>query len=180
MSFNIDFRKNDRHGGLNKNGGRSLPRQRQHGKLGWRIGEVYFSGIRPFDKGGSPIEDIIWRRSEDNKPPLPNKKMKELVEGHFAPYFVKVTHVAWSRYAGCSCPCSPGYIVYGELDSKAMEQMGIGWKSEWYFNPQFHEFNVWVSTVEYALEQERKIKERKEAETKKKVQDAIDSGVYGI
>lgn len=180
MNLEVDFRKQDRPYDLGRGGRRIPPRQRQHGKLGYRIGEVYFSGIRPLDTGGTPVDDLIWRRTEANKPPLPNKKMKEFIEGRFAPYFIKITHVVWSRYAGCSCPCSPGYIVYGELDYKAMEKMGIKWGSEWYFNPQHHEFNVWVSTPEYKLEQDRKQEERKKKEIAVKLQNVIDEGVYGI
>lgn len=28
------------------------------------------------------------------------------------------TKVSWSRYAGCSCPCSPGWLVQGDITAK--------------------------------------------------------------
>ena len=176
----VDFRKDKRYGTPGRRGQRGFPRQRRETKLGYRIGEAYFSGVRPMDTGGNVLDDLLWRRTEANKPPLPNKAMFNLLEVKFLPYWVKLEKVYWSRYAGCSCPCSPGYVLYGRIDHDARSKADIKWGDKWHFNPQEHEFNVWVSTKEYALEQEAKKAARENETRAKAVQDAADSGVFGI
>lgn len=183
MNFNkleVDFRKSNRERPSLGNGRRGWPRQRRETKLGFRIGEAYFSGVRPMDTGGSIVDDLIWRRTEANKPPLSNKDMFMLLERKFIPYWIKLEKVYWSRYAGCTCPCSPGYVLYGRVDHTARMAAGIGYGDRWHFNPQEHEFHVWVCTKEYALEQEAKVAARENEKKAKAVQDAADSGVFGI
>lgn len=177
----VDFRKTKRDRPHLGNGRRGWPRQRTETKQGFRIGEAYFSGVRPMDTGGSIVDDLIWRRTEDNKPPLPNKAMFMLLEQKFLPYWVRLEKVVWSRYAGCtSCPCSPGYVLYGRVDHTAKAAAGIQWDHPYNFSPQEYEFHVWVSTKEYHAAEKAKVAAREDEKRAKAVQDAADSGVYGI
>lgn len=164
--FVIDFRKSRR----------EKARYRNTGKNGVRIGTAYFSGVRPMETGGSIVDDLIWRRTEANKPPLSNKEMLKLVQAKFVPYWVKLEKVFWNRRAGCNCGCSPGYILYGSIDSEGRNQ-AIDWKSRWYFNPQGDEFNVWVSTVEYEREQEIKQLERAAAKAEEAKAALVGAGI---
>jgi len=67
----------------------------------------------PFGDGQGTIQDeFIWRRS--NSAPIPPSALlqiiKPLVESKIKG--LRLTGEAYfSRYAGCSCPCSPGFIV---------------------------------------------------------------------
>ena len=178
--FVIDFRKSKRERPSLGNGRRGYPRQRRETKLGYRIGEAYFSGVRPMDTGGTIVDDLIWRRTEANKPPLTNKAMFSLLKAKFIPYWVKLEKVYWSRYAGCTCPCSPGYVLYGRIDHDARRAAGIGWEHPYYFNVQEDEFSVWVCTKEYHEVEEAKKAARLTEKRAKAVQDVIDAGVYGI
>jgi hypothetical protein len=154
MNFTeIDVHKRDRE---------RRARQRTHGKMGWRIGVAYIDGVRPMETGGSIVDDLIWRRTEAGKPPLKNKQMFELIKDKLAPWFVTLTRVVYSRYAGCSCPCSPGYILYGTVNQTAFHQeiTTDRWNSPWRFGIQDHEFGVYVSTPEYKIAQEQKAQEK--------------------
>jgi hypothetical protein len=173
----VDFRKDRREGTPGRRGQRCFPRQRRETRLGYRIGEAYFSGVRPMDTGGNVIDDIIWRRTEANKPPLSNKDMFNLLETKVAPYWVKLEKVVWSRYAGCSCPCSPGYVLYGRIDSAARSAAGIKYSDKWYFSPQEHEFQVWVCTKEYEKEQALKAAAYKIEDARKKAEALIGAGI---
>lgn len=182
MNFVVDFHKAERERPRNRRGGRTWPRQRSQGKLGVRLGVAYFDGVRPMETGGSIVDDLIWRRTEACKPPLKNKDMKAVIEGHFAPYFVTLTHAIYSRKAGCSCGCSPGYILYGEVDTSAFvkENPGDLWtnrKKEWYFDAQEHEFRVYVATPEYVEDQKRKKVAREKEEAEKKLAAFVGSGI---
>jgi hypothetical protein len=141
-------------------------------KGGYRLGEVYFNGNRPMDTGGSVIDDLIWRRTEANKPPIPNKKMKSLIETALkAQYFIDITSCVYSRFAGCRCGCSPGYVIHGVVDETARNNSNVDWRSEWYFDSGCYgrdELAVYVSTTAYADELARKEKERLAQERAKK------------
>ena len=53
-------------------------------------------------KGDDPSNDKAWRRY--------NKMECELARAAIAATFPEFGKSAFSRYAGCSCPCSPGFI----------------------------------------------------------------------
>lgn len=60
-------------------------------------------------------EDAAWKVY--NKREVERMKMFTpfaLAEAGLDPF----TKVSWSRYAGCSCPCSPGFIVQGGITAK--------------------------------------------------------------
>jgi len=88
--------------------------------------------------------------------------------------------VYWSRYAGCTCPCSPGYVLYGRIDHDARRAAGIKWDHPYHFDVQDDEFSVWVSTKEYHQAEEAKKAAYLAEKRAKAVQDVIDAGVYGI
>ena len=175
-NYVIDFRKTQRERPRRRDGRNGWPRQRNEGKLGYRIGEAYFDGSRPMDTGGTIIDDIIWRRTEANKPPLKNKEMFELLKAKFVPYWVTLERVVWSRYAGCSCPCSPGYILYGRINEKARSK-AIDYKNRYYFSPQNEEFNIWVCTQEYKKYEEKKKMERAIEDARNKAEAVIGAGI---
>jgi len=128
------------------------------------------------DTGGTIIDDLIWRRTEANKPPLKNKEMYELLKAKFVPYWVTLERAVWSRYAGCSCPCSPGYILYGHINTVERSK-AIDYKNRYHFNPQNEEFAIWVSTPEYEKQQAELATKRKADEALKKTEALIGAGI---
>ena len=67
------------------------------------------SRVYIFPKGENLVENLINRRT---RPYTEYRKqvMPDVLEAMGLP---RDTKVKWSRYAGCSCPCSPGFIVPG-------------------------------------------------------------------
>ena len=168
--FEIDIRKNRAE--------KTRPLAFSKSKGGFRLGVAYFSGVRPMETGGTVLDDLIWRRTEGNKAPISNKKMKELIS--FAlktQYFIDVTRVAYERKAGCRCGCSPGYVIHGVIDCKARDAAGVKeWyysvkgRNEWYFeNSYFHdELAIYVCTEEYANKMKLEAAARQKEELFKK------------
>ena len=62
-----------------------------------------------FPKGESLLENLMNRKG---RPYNEYRKhvMPDVLEAMGLP---RHTKVKWSQYAGCSCPCSPGFIVPG-------------------------------------------------------------------
>ena len=58
-------------------------------------------------KGETVMDDLQNRRSR------PADLLKVLLPEIFKHYNINPKHAKWSQYAGCSCPCSPGFILYG-------------------------------------------------------------------
>lgn len=64
----------------------------------------------------------VWPRGESIMENLMNRKQrehtvykKEVIPGVLEAMGLPAdTKVRWSQYAGCSCPCSPGFIVDGD------------------------------------------------------------------
>ena len=67
------------------------------------------SRVYIFPKGENLVENLINRRT---RPYTEYRKqvMPDVLEAMGLP---RDTKVKWSRYAGCSCPCSPRFIVPG-------------------------------------------------------------------
>lgn len=83
-------------------------------------GKGDFSSSRPriyvFPKGETLIENLRNRKSRPytsyKKEVLP--KLLEMLEREHPNEFSAINgrKIVWSQYAGCSCPCSPGFIVH--------------------------------------------------------------------
>jgi hypothetical protein len=64
----------------------------------------------------------VWPRGETIMQNLMNRKQREhtVYKKEVIPSVLEAmglpadTKVRWSQYAGCSCPCSPGFIVDGD------------------------------------------------------------------
>jgi hypothetical protein len=57
--------------------------------------------------GETIMDDLQNRRNR------PQKVLRTLLPAICQHYSIEPTHAVWSQYAGCSCPCSPGFILYG-------------------------------------------------------------------
>lgn len=61
----------------------------------------------------------VWPRGESiidnmrNRHDRPHELWKPMVEIELRARGVNFERLTWSQYAGCSCPCSPGFIVKG-------------------------------------------------------------------
>jgi len=77
---------------------------RRHTDLGLRAktSRLYFDF-----KGETVMDNLQNRRSR------PEEHLKSLLPEIFEHYNINPTNAKWSQYAGCSCPCSPGFILYG-------------------------------------------------------------------
>lgn len=76
-----------------------------------RMATVFVDKNRPLDNGGTVLDDLVWRRNHD-APIKPSSLLKALIEQVNTPGFdFNGCQLAYSSTAGCSCPCSPGYIV---------------------------------------------------------------------
>lgn len=75
--------------------------------------EQYVDGIDrvpPYSKrGDDPELDAEWRRYNATEA----KTVREAAKAALVEAGVKFSKVRFSRYAGCSCPCSPGVVVDG-------------------------------------------------------------------
>ena len=68
----------------------------------YKVSRLYFSF-----KHETVMDDLQNRRSR------PAEKLKSLLPDIFQHYGISPKHARWSQYAGCSCPCSPGFILSG-------------------------------------------------------------------
>jgi hypothetical protein len=77
---------------------------RWHTDLGLRTktSRLYFDF-----KGETVMDNLRNRRSR------PEEYLKSLLPEIFKHYNIKPVRAKWSQYAGCKCPCSPGFILYG-------------------------------------------------------------------
>ena len=77
---------------------------RRHTDLGLRAktSRLYFDF-----KGETVMDNLQNRRFR------PADQLKFLLPEIFKHYNINPKHAKWSQYAGCSCPCSPGFILYG-------------------------------------------------------------------
>lgn len=68
----------------------------------------------PFgNKKGTIADEFLWRR--ENEAPYPADDIQVALAPVLAEIKMKVRKITWDRKAGCGmCPCSPGYVVYGE------------------------------------------------------------------
>lgn len=58
---------------------------------------------------GESILDHLFNRCFE-----PSKAIRKILDKVLSNLNIKgVTKIRWSQYAGCSCPCSPGFILYG-------------------------------------------------------------------
>ena len=67
------------------------------------------SRVYIFPKGESLIENLMNRKGRPYNE-YRKQVMPDVLEAMGLP---RDTKVKWSQYAGCSCPCSPGFIVPG-------------------------------------------------------------------
>lgn len=57
--------------------------------------------------GESVIENLVNRRSR------PYKALRPIVLEELKKHGIPFKNIRWSQRAGCSCPCSPGFIIQG-------------------------------------------------------------------
>lgn len=69
--------------------------------------------VRMTFPGSSMVDDLVLRRMHSPR------KLKPLVIETLKENGIVVNKLKWSRYAGCSCPCSPGFIIedFGMINS---------------------------------------------------------------
>ena len=67
------------------------------------------SRVYIFPKGENLVENLINRRTR----PYTEYRKQVMPDVLEAMGLARDTKVKWSQYAGCSCPCSPGFIVPG-------------------------------------------------------------------
>ena len=74
---------------------------------------------------GAKARLYVWPKGETLFENLQNRRQrpynvykKEVLPEVWKQLGVDPLRVRWSRYAGCSCPCSPGFIVEGGLFGK--------------------------------------------------------------
>jgi len=87
--------------------------QSQDGKRRFKKSRLYI-----FTKGETILDDLANRRSR------PHQMYKSLLPQIFQALDLPVKPVRWSQYCGCTCPCSPGFIIdddYGMNYSVTME-----------------------------------------------------------
>ncbi|MDH4291607.1 MAG: hypothetical protein OEV56_03240 [Dehalococcoidia bacterium] len=140
-------------------------RHRKNGKNGYRIGVASVDYERPGMK--NILGDFEWRRT--HMAPVPRKVVETLVRGYLKSFGWELTGAFYSRYAGCSCPCSPGYILYGR---RIPGQENWLKRTKFNFNPQWEEFSISLAPSEKIYEFKRKKVER-ELEKIKKAQEAV-------
>jgi hypothetical protein len=80
----------------------------EHGKRPWERGYNKESRLSVFVKGENMLENLQNRTSRPSK--FYRKEVLPVVLKHFG---LTPDRVQWSQYAGCSCPCSPGFILKG-------------------------------------------------------------------
>jgi len=149
---------------------RESRRYRNTGKNGIRIGIAYADYDRPFDKGDI-LGDFAWRRT--HVAPFPTKLVKNIIAGYMKAYGFEPTHVAYSRYAGCSCPCSPGYIIYGQRISPYK----WGHRTKFNFDPQYDEFYISLAPPKKIYEQREEMAERIRAKEQLKLEALKGAGI---
>lgn len=69
--------------------------------------------VHLFVEGETLVDDFGRRTSR------PWRVWKPIIAAALAEIEVHPTRISWSQYAGCSCPCSPGFILHGVH--------GVGW-----------------------------------------------------
>lgn len=79
-------------------------------KMGWSAYSKAMNKkarIYIFPKGESIYENLMNRRQRPH-----TIYRKEVIPGVLAEMGLPAnTKVRWSQYAGCSCPCSPGFVI---------------------------------------------------------------------
>lgn len=151
-------------------GRRESRRYRQTGKNGIRVGVAYTDYDRPFEKGDI-MGDFAWRRT--HVAPFPTKLVKNIIAGYMKAYGFEPTHVAYSRYAGCSCPCSPGYIIYG----RRISPYRWGKKTKFNFDPQYDEFHISLAPPAKIREGRKMMAEAKLAREQEKIKAIQGAGI---
>lgn len=78
------------------------------------------SRIHFFHDGENVLQDIFNRH--DRPYTLYKQLIPDVLKAIGAPEDAKVS---WNQYAGCSCPCSPGFIVKGFYGQNAYVTIGV-------------------------------------------------------
>ena len=65
-----------------------------------------------------------------NRTRRPYSVYKTMIHGSLLGQMLDLGKLTWSRYAGCSCPCSPGFVLPNQV-------LNIGGRT-------FSRFDVWV------------------------------------
>lgn len=60
------------------------------------------------------VKDESILENLGNRTSRPYKAWKPLVEAKLKEMGIGFEKIRWSQYAGCSCPCSPGFVVVGD------------------------------------------------------------------
>ena len=66
---------------------------------------VYLSLRMPEKTEFNAIDDLLLRRLHNPQ------KLKPVIVEELKKHGIVINKIRWSRYAGCSCPCSPGFIL---------------------------------------------------------------------
>jgi len=84
---------------------------RYHDKRGPAMALVFVDDIANRPGMKDIIGDFMWRRTVGA--PLSEADVLALVKPLLNNHGLKPTRARWNIRAGCSCPCSPGYVVSG-------------------------------------------------------------------
>lgn len=79
-----------------------------NGKRTWERGYDAYARLYVHIKGESVLENLQNRKSRPS-----TFYRKEVLPQVIEQYGLTPEKVTWSQYAGCSCPCSPGFILRG-------------------------------------------------------------------
>jgi hypothetical protein len=90
------------------------------------------------------IEDETVLENLMNRKRRPYSVYKTMMRGSLLGQIFDLGKLQWSQYAGCSCPCSPGFIL-------PMQTLNMGGRT-------FSHFDVWVT-----FEHTPAVDEKKEA-----------------
>jgi hypothetical protein len=77
--------------------------------------------VRLTFEGSSILDDLYLRKMHSPR------KLRPIVMDTLKEMGVSVDEMSWSRYAGCSCPCSPGFIIKDYTLKEGMHHRFDAW-----------------------------------------------------
>ena len=66
-----------------------------------------------FPKDFNVVEDLVTRRDPDGNSRYNPSVLRPMIEDALKENNIPIGKLRWSRKAGCSCGCSPGFIMDG-------------------------------------------------------------------
>lgn len=73
-------------------------------------------------------EDFSVLEDLQNRTRRPYNIFKKILRASDISKHIDISKLSWSQYAGCSCPCSPGFV----LNYQGVEGIGYRWDAHLY------------------------------------------------